>query len=114
MDVPIKSSYEDAYELLTESPEEVKLTAFRDDVEQFRNMGDATGVTFIARLHDFARSQDEQAAWEIYEAFDSLISDLQDQEHATGADLEHRIKQLSEYSNYEQKRQSIVSLTEDL
>ncbi len=114
MDVPIQSSYEDAYELLIESPEKVKLTAFRDDVEQFRNMDDTTGVTFIARLHDFARSQDEQAAWEIYEAFDSLITDIQDQEHATGADLEHRIKQLSEYSNYEQKRQSIVSLTEDL
>lgn len=114
MDVPIKPSYEEAYETLTESPEEVKLTAFRDDVEQFQNMDDATDVTLITRLHDFARSQHEQEAWEIYEAFDSLIDDLQDQEHATGADLEHRIKQLDKYSDYEQKRQTIISLTEDL
>jgi hypothetical protein len=114
MDVPIKSSYEDAYETLTESPDDLNLSSFREDVERFQNMGDSTGVTLIARLHDFARSQYEQDAWEIYEAFDSLIEDLQDQEHATGADLEHRIKQLDEHSDYEQKRQKIVSVTEDL
>ena len=114
VDVPIKPSYENAYETLTESPEEVKLSAFIDDVEQFQNMEDTTGMTLIARLHDFARSQHEQDAWDIYEAFDSLIEDLQEKDHATGADLEHRIKQLSEYSDYEQKRQKILSVTEDL
>lgn len=114
MDVPIKSSYDEIHEMLTESPEEVNLTAFRDDVERFQNMEDATDVTLIARLHDFARSQHELEAWEIYEAFDSLIDDLQDQEHATGTDLEHRIKQLDKYNDYEQKRQTIISLTEDL
>ena len=114
MDVPIKSSYEDAYETLTESPDDLNLSSFREDVERFQNMGDSTGVTLIARLHDFARSQYEQDAWEIYEAFNSLIEDLQDQEHATGADLEHRIKQLDEYSDYEQKRQKVVSVTERL
>ncbi|WP_089650010.1 hypothetical protein [Halobacterium hubeiense] len=114
VDVPIKPSYENAYETLTESPEEVKLSAFIDDVEQFQNMEDTTGMTLIARLHDFARSQHEQDAWDIYEAFHSLIDDLQEKDHATGADLEHRIKQLSEYSDYEQKRQKILSVTEDL
>ena len=114
MDVPIKPSYENAYETLTESSEEVKLSAFSDDVEQFQNMGNTTGMTLVSRLHDFARSQHEQDAWEIYEAFDSLIDDLQEQDHATGVDLEHRIKQLDEYSDYEQQRQKILSVTEDL
>lgn len=114
MDVPIKPSYENAYETLTESSEEVKLSAFSDDVEQFQNMGNTMGMTLVSRLHDFARSQHEQDAWEIYEAFDSLIDDLQEQDHATGVDLEHRIKQLDEYSDYEQQRQKILSVTEDL
>jgi len=114
MDVPIKSSYDDAHETLTESPDKVNLSSFREDIEQFRSMEDSTGVTLIARLHDFARSQHEQDAWDIYEAFDSLIDDLQDQEHATGANLEHRVKQLDNYSDYEQKRQRILSVTEDL
>ncbi|WP_424000686.1 hypothetical protein ACOZ4I_14330 [Haloarcula salina] len=114
MDVPIKSSYEDAYETLTESPEKVKLTAFQEDVERFQNMDGVDGVTLIARLHDFARSQHEQAAWEIYEALDSLIDDLQDQEHSTGVDLEHRVKQLSEFTEYEQKRQEVTDITENL
>ena len=114
VDVPIKPSYENAYETLTESPEEVKLSAFIDDVDQFQNMENTTGMMLIARLHDFARSQHAQDAWEIYEAFDSLIDDLQEKDHATGVDLEHRIKQLSEYSDYEQKRQKILSVTEDL
>jgi hypothetical protein len=85
-----------------------------DDVETFQAMDGVTGVTLVARLHDFARSQDEQAAWEIYEAFDSIIADLQQQDHATGADLEHRVKQLDEYADYEQKRQKILSLTEEI
>lgn len=114
MDVPIKASYENAYETLTESPEKVKLTAFQEDVERFQNMDDVDGVTLIARLHDFARSQHEQAAWEIYEALDSLIDDLQDREHSTGVDLEHRVKQLSEFTEYEQKRQEVNDITEDL
>ena len=114
MDVPIKPSYENAYETLTESSEQVKLSAFSDDVEQFQDMGNTTGMTLVSRLHDFARSQHEQDAWEIYEAFDSLIDDLQEQDHATGVDLEHRIKQLDEYSDYEQQRQKILSVTEDL
>lgn len=114
MDVPIKPSYENAYETLTESSKNVKLSAFSDDVEQFQNMGNAMGTTLVSRLHDFARSQHQQDAWKIYEAFDSLINDLQGQDHATGVDLEHRIKQLDEYSNYEQQRQKILSITEDL
>jgi hypothetical protein len=114
MDVTFKSSYTEAYEILSESPEEVHLTAFRDDIEMFRDMDDATGVTLVARLHDFERSRDTQKAWKIYKAIDSLISDLQDKDHATGADLEHRIKHLDKFGEYEQYREQIESLTEDL
>lgn len=113
MDVPIESRYTRAYEILTESPEIVHLSAFHQDVEKFREMEDTTGVTLIARLHDFARSREDQRAWEIYEAFDSIINDLQDQDHTTGADLEHRVKQLDEFSEYEQHRQNIESLTNE-
>ncbi|EMA54703.1 hypothetical protein [Halococcus salifodinae] len=114
MDVTIKSSYEDAHETLTESPGEVKLTSFGEDVEKFQSMDDATGTTLVARLHDFARSSHEQGAWDIYEALDSLIDELQDQEHSTGIDLEHRIQQLNEYTEYERKRQDVIGVTEDL
>lgn len=114
MDVTWTSSYEDAEKMLTESPEEVKLTAFREDLEKFQSMEGVTGTILVARLHDFARSCNEQGAWEIYEEIDSLISDLQDQEHSTGVDLEQRVKQLNEYSEYEQKRQDIIGITEDL
>jgi hypothetical protein len=120
MDVSDKKAYERARELLgidgesDGSPTDLGLASFRDDVEQFRDMDDATGMALIARLHDFARSRHEQAAWDIYEAFDELIGDLQAEEHATGADLEHRIKQLDEYSDYEEKRQAIHSITEGL
>jgi hypothetical protein len=119
MDVSDRKRYERARELLglnddDGSPTGLGLASFREDVEQFRDMDDATGVTLIARLHDFARSRHEQAAWAVYEAFDELIGDLQAEDHATGADLEHRIKQLDEYSDYEEKRQAIHSITEDL
>ncbi|WP_233265164.1 hypothetical protein [Halomarina oriensis] len=120
MNVSDKKSYERARELLginggdDTSPKDLGLSSFRDDLQQFQNMDDATGVSLVARLHDFARSRHEQAAWEVYEALDGLISDLQAEEHATGVDLEHRIKQLDEYSNYEQKRQKIHSMTEEL
>lgn len=114
MDVPIKPSYEEAYQTLTDSPEDVKLTSFGEDIERFQSMDDATGAALIARLHDFARSRHEQAAWLIYEALDSLIDELQDQEHTTGVDLEHKIQQLDEYAEYEQKRQDIIAITEDI
>lgn len=114
MGVPIEPIHKDAHETLTDSPEDVKLTPFGKDVKRFQSMDDAVGVTLVARLHDFARSRHEQRAWKIYEALDSLITDLQGQEHSTGADLEHRIKQLSEYDEYEQKRQEINNITEDL
>lgn len=114
MDVPIESRYTEAYETLIESPETIHLSAFRKDIEKFRETEDATGVTLIARLHDFARSRENQKAWKIYETFDSLINDLQDQDHATGADLEHRVKQLDEFNEYEQHRQNIESLTNKL
>lgn len=120
MDLSDRKQYERARELLNldsdedRIPDSIGLSSFGKDRGKFQNMDDATGVTLIARLHDFARSRHEQDAWQIYEAFDLLISDLQEQEHATGADLEHRIKQLDEYSEYETKRDTINSLTEDL
>lgn len=114
LDVTMGESYEEALSTLTESPEEVKLTAFGDDVDAFQQMDGTTGPMLISLLHDFARSRHEQEAWKIYEAFDSLISDLQEEEHSTGADLEHRIKELTEYSEYEQKRQEVMGITEDL
>jgi|AntDeeMinimDraft_4_1070355.scaffolds.fasta_scaffold02616_2 hypothetical protein len=114
LDVTMGKSYEDALSTLTESPEEVKLTAFGDDVDVFQQMDGTTGTMLVALLHDFARSRHEQEAWKIYEAFDSLISDLQKEEHSTGSDLEHRIKELTQYSEYEQKRQEVLGITEDL
>ncbi len=114
MDVPMRTSTEDAQDILTESPEKVKLSSFRDSLEKFQSMDGVTGTTLVARLHDFARSRHEQDAWKIYEVLDSLIADLQDQEHSTGVDLEHRIKKLNEYSEYEQRRQDVIGLTEDL
>mgnify|MGYP002276966981 CR=1 FL=1 len=119
MDVSDRNSYERARELLgldeeDGSPTDLGLDSFRSDIELFRNMDDATGVTLVARLHDFARSRHEQDAWQVYEAFDELIGDLQAEDHATGADLEHRIRQLDEYSDYEEKHQEIHSITEDL
>jgi hypothetical protein len=114
MDVPIKPIYEEAYETLTDSPEDVKLTSFGEDVKRFQSMDDATGTALIARLHDFARSRHEQAAWLIYVALDSLIDELQDQEHTTGVDLEHKIQQLDEYAEYKQKRQDIIAIVEDI
>lgn len=120
MNVSDRKRYERARELLgidgegDGSPAHLGLTSFREDMGQFRDMDDATGVTLVTRLHNFARSRHEQAAWEVYEAFDDLIDDLQAEDHATGADLEHRIKQLDEYSDYEEKRRTIHSLTEDL
>lgn len=114
MDVTFREEYTKAYDILTESPEKVHLTAFQNDIQTFREMGDAAGVTLVARLHDFERSRNNQKAWQIYEAIDSLIDDLQDKDHATGTDLEHRIKQLDKFDEYEQHRQQIESLTEDL
>lgn len=120
MDVGDKRAYERARELLgldgddIKSPRNLGLSSFRADVRKFQDMDDATGVTLVARLHDFARSRHEQAAWTVYEAFDELIRDLQNEDHAAGVDLEHRIRQLDEYSNYEEKRQTIRYLTEDL
>jgi hypothetical protein len=120
MDLSDKKEYERARELLNldsdedGTPDSIGLSSFGKDREKFQNMDDATGVTLIARLHDFARSRHEQDAWQVYEAFDSLISDLQEQEHATGVDLERRIKQLDEHSEYKTKRNTINSLTRDL
>jgi len=117
-DIGDKQSYVKARELLgvgsDETPDDIMLTSFREDIERFRSMGGETGTTLIARLHDFARSRHEQDVWEIYEAFDDLIDKLQEEEHSTGADLEHRIQQLNEYSEYEQKRQEIIDITEGL
>ncbi|MFA9417986.1 hypothetical protein [Natrinema sp. HArc-T2] len=113
-----KQSYEKARELLGvdsgDSPENIQLASFREDIKRFQNMNDATGTTLVTRLHDFARSRHEQDAWKIYQAFDSLIDELQGQEHSTGVDLEHRIQQLNEYTEYEQKRQEVIGITEDL
>lgn len=114
LDVTMRTNYEEALETLTESPENVQLSAFRDDVEKFQQIGGTTGPTLIARLHDFARSRHEQDAWKIYEVLDSLISDLQAKEHSTGVDLERRIKDLTEYSEYEQKRQELNGIVEDI
>jgi hypothetical protein len=113
LDVTMKSSYDEVYSMLNDSPEDVSLTGFREDIESFQNI-DERGVGLIARLHDFARSQHQQDAWEIYEAFDSLISDLQEQDHKSSAEVESLIKELEQYSNYEEKRQNVLSTVEGL
>jgi hypothetical protein len=112
--VTTKQSYDEAHSILTESPRNIDLKSFKEDVKKFQNMDDAKGVELIARLHDYSRSREDLKAWEIYEAFDSLISDLKQEDHETGSDLESSIKKLDGYSDYEQKRQEIISLTEEL
>jgi hypothetical protein len=119
MDVSDKTQYERARDLLglddeDGSPVDLGLASFREDVDLFRGIDEATGIGLVARLHDFARSRHEQAAWDVYEAFDRLVEALQAEEHATGSDLEHRVTQLDEYADYESKRRTILSVTEDL
>jgi hypothetical protein len=113
LEVTMKQKYDEVRSVLNDPSQNLDLKSFREDIEKFQNMDDVNGVELIARLHDFSQSRHELDAWEIYKVFDLLISDLKEKDHETGSNLESSIKQLNEYSNYEQKRQEVLSITEE-
>jgi hypothetical protein len=73
----------------------------------FEDISDKRGYELIATLHDYEESKEAESAWEIYEAIAEMIDEAESVQLPEGTGFRGRIRDLSEFETYEQRRHAI-------
>lgn len=109
LDISIKERWETQLERL-ESADEIHLTAFQSDIEDFREIESATGPELVALLHQFEESRAQRVEWEMYEAIGDMISTAQAVEVPdTPTELEEAVHESDEMKDTVDRCSSIES-----
>jgi len=86
---------------------EIDLEQFRQRMRTFEDISDKRGYELIATLHDYEESKEAESAWEIYEAIAEMIDEAESVQLPDGTGFRGRIRDLSEFETYEQRRHAI-------
>jgi hypothetical protein len=96
LDVTILERWENQMERL-ESADELHLTAFKSEIESFRDVQSATGPELVGLLHEFEESRNRRVEWDIYECIGEMIQAARDVEVAgAGGELEKEVRNSEE------------------
>mgnify|MGYP000117916816 CR=1 FL=1 len=104
LDVNIKEKWVTQKEHL-ESADKLHLTAFKTEIESFRNIESTTGHEFVALLHEFEQSRQKRVEWGIYEALGEMVEEARDVEiDGSGGELEKEVRNSDEMAAVIQRR----------
>jgi hypothetical protein len=73
----------------------------------FEDISDKSGYELIATLHDYEESRSAEVAWEIYEAIAGMIKEAEGVKLPEDVGFRDRVRELSEFETYEQRRHKI-------
>ncbi len=86
---------------------EIDLGRFRQRMRTFEDISDKQGYELIATLHDYEESRAAESAWEIYEAIAEMIEEAEGVTLPEDVGFRDRVRDLSEFETYEQRRHAI-------
>jgi len=96
LDVTMLKRWENQLDRL-ENADDLHLTAFRSDIESFRDVQSATGPELVELLHDFEKSRKRRIEWDIYECIGKMIEEARGVEvEGKGGELEKEVRNSDE------------------
>lgn len=106
-------SWQEAHERLTEDEEPLYLSEFDDSFSRFVDPKTQSPFERIALLHKFRRSVEDHDAWEVYEALDEMLDELNEFEVDTVGDLSNRLSELEALNEYQESKSAVIEATEE-
>jgi len=86
---------------------DIDLGRFRQRMRTFEDLSEKQGYKLIATLHDFEESYSSESAWDVYESIAEMIEVAEDVELPGDVGFRDRVRDLSEFETYEQRRSEI-------
>ncbi len=110
MDITVKQRWDKQLDRL-ESGEDIHLTAFQSDIEEFREIQSASGPELIRLLHRFEESKANRIEWDIYEAIDEMIVAANGIDvPETSTELKEKVQNSDEMNTLLNRRRSIEKI----
>jgi hypothetical protein len=106
MDVSKYESWEEARKTVA-GDADIDLGRFRQRMRKFEDISDKRGYELISTLHDYNESRSDESAWEIYEAIVAMIDEAEGVALPDDVGFRDRVRDLSEFETYEQRRSDI-------
>ncbi|WP_232685687.1 hypothetical protein [Halobacterium zhouii] len=89
------------------SNEDVDLARFRQRMRTFEDISKKERYELIAIIHDYKESQSAEPAWDVYEAIAEMMEEADDVVLPEDAGFRERVRKLSEFETYEQRRNEL-------
>ncbi|WP_273838053.1 hypothetical protein [Halococcus sp. PRR34] len=99
-------SWKDARDAVA-GDKDVDLGRFRQRMRTFEDISEKQGYELIATLHDHEESRSAESAWESYEAIAEMIEEAEGIALPDDVGFRDRVRGLSEFETYEQRRNTI-------
>ena len=106
LNVTHRQQWRDIGELLNDSENDLGLGDFRSTLNEIEETEADDALSSIALLHEYQRSQNESAAWKVYEVFAEMIEELEDAEGSEVGDFRSQVESSNEFEEFRSARDS--------
>ncbi|MFC7196130.1 hypothetical protein ACFQL4_18310 [Halosimplex aquaticum] len=97
----------DVGQLLNDSESDLGLGDFRSTLNEIEDAETDDAISSIALLHEYQRSLNESAAWEVYEVFAEMVEALEDAEGSEVGDFRDQVESSTEFEVFSDARDSV-------
>jgi len=106
LNVTHRQQWRDIGQLLNDSENDLGLGDFRSTLNEIEETEADDALSSIALLHEYQRSQNESAAWKVYEVFAEMIEELEDAEGSEVGDFRSQVESSNEFEEFRSARDS--------
>ncbi|QDX41794.1 hypothetical protein [Salarchaeum sp. JOR-1] len=107
LNVTHRQKWGDVGQLLNDSESDLGLGDFRSTLNEIEDAETDDAISSIALLHEYQRSLNESAAWEVYEVFAEMVEALEDAEGSEVGDFRDQVESSTEFEVFSDARDSV-------
>lgn len=107
LNVTHRQKWRDIGQLLNDSESDLGLGDFRSTLNEIEDAEADDAISSIALLHEYQRSLNESAAWEVYEVFTEMVEKLEDAEGSEVGDFRDQVESSPEFEAFRDAGDSV-------
>ena len=107
LNITHRQKWRDIGQLLNDSESDLGLGDFRSTLNEIKDTEAEDAISSIALLHEYQRSLNDSAAWEVYAVFVEMIKELEDAEGSEIGNFRIQVESSREFEAFRDARDSI-------
>lgn len=114
LDVTHRQRWREVGTLLEDSDRSLDLGDFRSTLTEIAEADADDAVSAMALLHEYQRSRNESAAWEVYDVFAKMIASLKAADGSDVGDFHQQVESSTEFGAFRDARDAVQGTVEGI